>query len=390
MRVVRAWLGGAFAVMAVAACSLANKAGDPLPESSFAIVPGAEPSCPEGTDVCGKACVNLKSNRQNCGACGTACAAEKDCVLGKCQVSCGGTSVRCGDKCFDVKGDPLNCGECDKACPTGANTVSLCAAGTCQVTCKAPFKDCDGKPETGCENDVSASKTDCGTCGNACPATAPNAAPVCTAGNCNPNCNVGFSDCDAKAVNGCECPQMAPNATPGCAGGACALNCTPGFADCDNDLTNGCEVDLTKDLKNCGKCATACDPQSEVCAPNPPMSNPPAACQKGLAIQVEGHADVIVTCAKGDYSCQAKQICEKITKVPCVYQDYTCCGPALGSWYPQDGMSGSSNFNFTYNYDFCPGNPNYGNICACTLSQMQKYGLAANHQGCGYGHWTRQ
>jgi hypothetical protein len=388
MRIVRALFGSAFAVMAVAACSLANKAGDPLPESSFSEVPGAKPTCPTGSEVCNQACVDLKSNRLNCGACGTACAADKDCIMGKCQISCGGTSVRCGAKCVDVKDDPLNCGECGKTCPTGANTISLCSAGTCQASCKPPFKDCDGKPETGCENDVSASTTDCGVCGNACPATAPHAAPVCMAGSCNPNCNVGFLDCDAKASTGCECPTMAPNAAPACAGGACALNCTPGFADCDNDPTTGCEVDLTKDQKNCGKCATACDPQTELCVANPPMSNPPAACQKGLLIQMDGHAPVLVQCMKGDYQCQAKQLCEKITNKPCVQQPYDCYFGNTGSYYPQDGQSGSSNFNFAYGYDTQPGN--WGNICACNGSLPQMYGIQCPQAPCQCGKWIRQ
>jgi LruC domain-containing protein len=115
----------------------------------------------------------------------------------------------------------------------------------------------------------------------------------------------------------------------------------------------------------------------------------PGCGQACLRVQVEGHADVLVGCAAGDYSCQARLICNAITGYQCVHQAYDCWSGNQGSWYPPDGASGSSAFNFAYAYDFGGGNSDYGNICACTTSQMTRYGLAANHQYCGVGHWTR-
>lgn len=351
MRALRAVIGVGLGSMAVAACSLANKSDDPLPSSTFTQVPGAQPVCPAGAEVCGHACVDLKANRLNCGACDQACADGKDCVMGKCQISCGGTSVRCGDKCFDVKQDPLNCGDCGKTCPTGMNALALCAAGMCQSVCKAPFHDCDAKPDDGCETDVTANKDNCGACGAVCPAMASHASPKCTAGACQPNCD-------------------------------------PGFGDCDGDVANGCEVDLSKDMNNCGVCGTKCDPATQLCVP--PMPNAPSTCQNGLVIKIDGHADVLVTCKAGDYNCQAQQVCEKVTKTTCTMQPYDCYFGIGPSWFPNDGASGSSNFNFTTNYDISPGG--WGNICACNPMQLQKYGLSATHTGCGIGsgHWTRQ
>lgn len=111
-------------------------------------------------------------------------------------------------------------------------------------------------------------------------------------------------------------------------------------------------------------------------------------CQvSGLVIKVEGHADVVVQCAAGDFSCQAQKVCEAVTGTTCLYQTYDCYTGAGGSWYPQDGASGSSQFNFAIGYDFM-GN-NYGNICACNSAQMTRYGLAATHTYCGTGHWQR-
>src|SRR5207248_9472797 len=84
------------------------------------------------------------------------------------------------------------------------------------------------QPDTGCETDVSASATNCGACGAACPATAPNAAPTC-------------------------------------AMGTCALNCKPGFGDCDGVASNGCEVDFSNDNKNCTMCGKACMDPTPAC-----------------------------------------------------------------------------------------------------------------------------
>jgi hypothetical protein len=110
--------------------------------------------------------------------------------------------------------------------------------------------------------------------------------------------------------------------------------------------------------------------------------------QQGLSIVVEGHSNVVVPCAVGDYSCQAQHVCNAVTGLTCVHQTYDCAYGNRGSWYPPDGASGGSNFNFAYDYDFVFGD--YGNICACNLSQMSTYGLAATHTYCGVGHWVRQ
>ena len=107
----------------------------------------------------------------------------------------------------------------------------------------------------------------------------------------------------------------------------------------------------------------------------------------GLVVQVEGHADVVVPCVAGDFDCQSREVCEAVTGFTCVYQTYDCAYGSQGSYYPLDGTSGGSAFNFAITYDLVFGN--YGNICACTSSKMTTYGLAATHQYCGLGHWIR-
>lgn len=117
----------------------------------------------------------------------------------------------------------------------------------------------------------------------------------------------------------------------------------------------------------------------------------------GLRIVVEGHADVVVQCAVGDYSCQAHNVCNQVTSLACVYQTYDCGSGSQGSWYPPDGSSGSSNFNFAFTYDFwgqsgvgISGTSGMnGNICSAgSPSQLARYGLSGTHSWPS-GHWYR-
>lgn len=55
-----------------------------------------------------------------------------------------------------------------------------------------------------------------------------------------------------------------------------------------------------------------------------PSSTTPTTTEDGLAIRVEGHANVLVQCRPGDYKCQASEVCAIITGCPCVWQQYDC------------------------------------------------------------------
>ena len=107
-----------------------------------------------------------------------------------------------------------------------------------------------------------------------------------------------------------------------------------------------------------------------------------------LMLKVAGRNDVPSNCERGDYKCQGKDVCEKVTGKTCLHQTYDCKQGGRGSWYPS-GTPGGSDFNFAYEYDAGPNE--YGNICACDDSHMKKYGLDANYVVyCGLGRWTRQ
>ncbi len=69
-------------------------------------------------------CVDVRSDPDNCGDCGTICGTGEVCTSGACV--CGPAALVCGGTCVDPTSDPSNCGACGRSC--GAGT---CAGGDC-------------------------------------------------------------------------------------------------------------------------------------------------------------------------------------------------------------------------------------------------------------------
>ncbi|QHO18938.1 hypothetical protein HN51_061637 [Arachis hypogaea] len=67
---------------------------------------------PPRSTCCGNRCVNVVSDRNNCGACGIRCAFNRQCCFGLCR---------------DINWSILNCGKCGHRCPYGV----LCVFGMC-------------------------------------------------------------------------------------------------------------------------------------------------------------------------------------------------------------------------------------------------------------------
>lgn len=230
---------------------------------------------------------------------------------------CPPTQRLCKGACVDAADPRYGCGA--PGCQPCAllHATATCSAGRCAIaTCFEGFGDCDARPETGCETDLSSAAT-CGSCTNACPPAAPlcepsagtyecsngcppvapllcgegcvdpltsatscggcnrpclqvpNGTAACVAGICTATCRPGFRACagtcvPADDVNACgptcaACPVF-PNARSACVADACTAVCDPGFADCDRIPANGCEALLAADPLNCGACATPCIP----------------------------------------------------------------------------------------------------------------------------------
>jgi hypothetical protein len=112
------------------------------PEGEYKAAPGAyelevddigfiaSGACPAGQELCGVACADYQTDKNNCGSCGNACDASRACVGGKCV--CPTNYTDCEGQCVDLQIDSQNCGGCGKPCS------GPCVGGTCQAsTCTA-------------------------------------------------------------------------------------------------------------------------------------------------------------------------------------------------------------------------------------------------------------
>ena len=71
--------------------------------------------CPFTHVNCKGECVNLQSDRNNCGSCGQKCADNSICSKGKC---CTNGKINCSGVCVNLRTNPDNCGQCGKRCPS--------------------------------------------------------------------------------------------------------------------------------------------------------------------------------------------------------------------------------------------------------------------------------
>ena len=210
-------------------CTTNAHCPDGLVCSAHACVPGCSASRPcSAATCCTGACVDLKTNADDCGACGNKCSVENGtatCVSSACAVGdCAAPFADC-DKQYvngcesNLQVDAANCGVCGDKC-TLAHATASCAAGVCAVaSCDAGFGDCDGKPETGCEADLLHDHLNCGACH-----TTP--AEVCDGVD---------NDCDGGADEGFACVK-------GSASRDCSTSCaTTGKQSCNSDCSlSGC------------------------------------------------------------------------------------------------------------------------------------------------------
>lgn len=123
---------------------------------------------------CNGQCVNLQSDKQNCGNCGKVCSPDEVCHHGRCVSSNNNNEATCADGKKNGKETDIDCGgpTCPacvdgKTCKSGTDCSSgVCAVGYCQlpscidnvknenetgVDCGGPCKPCKMKP-IGIEN----------------------------------------------------------------------------------------------------------------------------------------------------------------------------------------------------------------------------------------------
>jgi hypothetical protein len=84
--------------------------------------------CPSDRFACGTNCTDIRTDRDNCGACGVACSSSHVCQMGECMRKCSVGETRCFDGCHDLFYDAQNCGTCGNACPVGLTcNKSVCS-----------------------------------------------------------------------------------------------------------------------------------------------------------------------------------------------------------------------------------------------------------------------
>ncbi len=204
---------------------------------------------------------DLLSDKFHCGACGNNCSTiindsskhvgQVSCQTGGCVITacemgyadCDGTFANGCE--VNVLTDDVQCGGCTVGTKAGSGVNCTtrylhgsgnCNAGTCElVGCNSNWGDCNGDgaaTENGCETDLRITEAHCGSCGNACDASASTTASnTCTNSACVPSCSTS----------------------------------APVGADCDTSRENGCETPLGTTL-DCASCGDACDP-GEFCTP---------------------------------------------------------------------------------------------------------------------------
>lgn len=121
------------------ACVALSCTGQTQPVSCADLDAGTSGNC------CGGSCVNRSRDPLNCGSCGRACVSTESCTSGRCGLdvctaadqglACHrdagtfiGSGQCCSSACLDTRTDRNNCGGCGRMCPGTTN----CVSGNCQ------------------------------------------------------------------------------------------------------------------------------------------------------------------------------------------------------------------------------------------------------------------
>jgi hypothetical protein len=179
-----------------------------------------------------------------CQGTGLSCSAANatgTCVNGACKYSCQAGFGNCNNKWDDGCEMPLNttsnCGNCGVACSTGAHATASCDSGVCTYTCASGYGNCNGSWGDGCETSLTTS-SNCGACGKTC-SSMPNATATCQNGTCKVSCKSPYKNCDGKTSNGCEipvgvanrCDKSGLNSNKGCGTAYCGSSSTANAAN---------------------------------------------------------------------------------------------------------------------------------------------------------------
>jgi len=184
--------------------------------------------CPADSTLCNGVCVNTMTDSNNCGGCGVFCdpvavGGVVACQVGTCACPSSAPSIcSYGDErvCTNLKTQNDNCGACGRHCINGTCSSSACVCAAGQQACPAN----DGR-DTICTT-LATDGANCGRCGNACPNSSSCQGGVCVSGGCP----VGWTMCGGTCTNtdydNLNCGGCGHACRSGrvCDGGACVRN----------------------------------------------------------------------------------------------------------------------------------------------------------------------
>ena len=239
------------------------------------IAPNSAGACPKNTSKCGGACVDRKSDLDNCGKCGRICKSGQMCVSGKCRdiPTCTSGQTLCGARCVYLDSDRKNCGACGDSC----RFWQECSSGKCKDSGIVLGSPTSPSPGTG---SGSKSPTDCGPGETWCHGSCTNDVAFLNddnnCGRCNHSCSFGES----------------------CTGGMC--DCGAGSTRCNGSCVNS--ASFLSDDSNCGSCNHFCH-SGEQCLGG--------SCRKLQEQSVAGSrksAAPPTSCGPGDIACMERTL----------------------------------------------------------------------------------
>ncbi len=218
-------------------------------------------------ESCSNVCIDLMTDKENCGQCGTTCAGAQVCAGGKCAQQCPNNGLLCSSACVNAKFDNTNCGACGKTCKPG----EVCSQGGCGSTCQG-VSMCG--PEGGGQAYCADTKNDnknCGKCGTQCMPGESCVDGMCTGACtmtqtlCTPEAGAPYcanldSDNDNCGDCGNKCGTLAA-----CNGGVCVPGCAPFQTMCKPDGGKPYCVNTQSDNANCGTCGNVCPQNKPIC-----------------------------------------------------------------------------------------------------------------------------
>ena len=199
-----------------------------------------------GYVLCDGECIDPTRNADYCGASGgcengnrgTKCEnATPVCIDSICKSNCPQGQDLCGSTCVDLKKDLKNCGVCGQSCQF-ENANAACWNGVCGIeVCKSGYGNCDNKDENGCEIDLMNDVRHCGACGNACELPVGANGVSCEEGKCK------IEWCDDDSLKcGDTCIDVSADINNcGACGNVCTIECYD-YENQQSDCQTKCEI----------------------------------------------------------------------------------------------------------------------------------------------------